>query len=151
MPETAPTHLPERKTESVLKAIIDALSLGITAYCRFDDADDVDASRILILCEDATPEIIGETVTGNWTLEAQITVKTMRADVTGAAHDAMVAKISDVLFSSDIVSQLNGAGVEEFTAFSAYPGARRNSISDEQRETAQRVTIYMMPSSSSEE
>jgi hypothetical protein len=96
------------KVEDAFEGIIKALrgsELANVAFYKGGSADDVVCDRIEITC-DADPEIIGVTVTGNFTCRVTIAVITSTGDNTRAEHQRRVAVVGDILFRDDVLEQI---------------------------------------------
>jgi len=114
------------KVEDAFEGIIKALrgsELSTVTFYKGGSADDVVCDRIEITC-DADPEIVGATVTGNYTCQVSIAVITNPGDNTRAEHQRRVAVVGDILFRDDVLAQiaaLNPA-VADLTVQQWFPG-----------------------------
>lgn len=96
------------KVEDAFEGIIEALrgsELSAVTFYKGGSVDDVVCDRIEITC-DADPEIIGETVTGNYTCQVSVAVITNPGDNTRAEHQKRVAVVGDILFRDDVLTQI---------------------------------------------
>lgn len=101
-------HSVNFKVEDAFEGIIKALrgsELANVTFYKGGSADDVVCDRIEITC-DADPEIIGSTVTGNYTCQVSIAVITNPADNTRAEHQRRVSVVGDILFRDDVLEQI---------------------------------------------
>lgn len=118
----AVTFKVEDAFEGIIKALMGSELSAVTFY-KGGSADDVVCDRIEITC-DADPEIIGSTVTGNFTCRVSVAVITNPGDNTRAEHQRRVAVVGDILFRDDVLEQiaaLNPA-VENLTVQQWLPG-----------------------------
>jgi hypothetical protein len=108
------------KVEDAFEGLIKALrgsELANVTFYKGGSSEDVVCDRIEITC-DADAEIIGSTVTGNFTCQVSVSVITNPGDNTRAEHQKRVAVVGDILFRDDVIAQiaaLNPA-VADFTA-----------------------------------
>lgn len=96
------------KVEDAFEGIIKALrgsELSSVTFFKGGSADDVVCDRIEITC-DATPEIIGATVTGNFDCHVSVAVITNPGDNTRDEHKRRVAVVGDILFRDDVLTQI---------------------------------------------
>ena len=114
------------KIEAAFDAVIGTRATGtdladVTRYRRYA-GDDIKGTRIEIVCEEAIPEILGDTYTGNWTCTVSVAYYE-RVDAGYTARTAIESLLFDILMDAALVSALNGAGVAEFYVYGGSAGA----------------------------
>jgi len=133
----APYHLIESKVEDAIAAqIADQKSAGLTGVTTFKglSGSDITVPALLVVADEAEPELIGETVTGNWRVTVRVTVLSHATDTTRAAHEGFVGQIRDLLVGEHLtfVSTLNTlAPVTDFTAVTWEPGLATRDVTDD--------------------
>jgi len=111
------------KVEAAFAAIIGDVSglSSITVYRRYSGLD-VKGRRIEVICENATPEVEGDLVTGNWNCSVTIALYD-HVTVDYDTRTGFENLLFDLLMRDDVVAQLNAAGVADFTVFGGASGA----------------------------
>jgi hypothetical protein len=114
------------KVEDAFEGLIKALrgsELSTVTFYKGGSPDDVICDRIEITC-DADPEIIGVTVTGNFTCRVSVAVITNPGDNTRAEHVKRVGVVGDILFRDDVLEQIAALSpaVENLTVQQWFPG-----------------------------
>jgi hypothetical protein len=113
------------KVEAAFDAVIGTRATGtvlaaVPRYRRFAGSD-VSGPRIEITCEEATPEILGDTYTGNWTCSVSVAYYE-RIDTSYADREEIENLLFDALMEKDLVDSLNNAGVTDFHVFGGSAG-----------------------------
>ena len=103
----APWSNIKRKTEDAVASWIDTTTgSNISALTAFKgiSGSELTTPRYEVVAERAEPEIIGDTVTGNWNVEVRVSVVTNFEDTNRATHGEYVAYIEDVLMGGPMSS-----------------------------------------------
>lgn len=147
-----PWQTPDRKTEQVFKAVLAAVAevslQGVQVATRFSGTER-SLPQIEIACPRARPDTVrGDIMTGNWLVDVRITVRSRYEKARDAdEHDRIAGVVSDLLFKSDLVADLNRQAAEvDFLAFVWTPGERSNDVRDKDYETELTGTLHMAPS-----
>lgn len=141
-------HDVARKCEDAWAGVIASLQgsdlADVTVHKGFGGAD-IEAPALTILARTGAPEIVGETVTGNWTVEMELTLVSYKARGR-TAHAADEAALQDILMRHDIPTQIGSlagsADVADFQCFDWTPGGFERRVEDERFETEMRGTMY---------
>lgn len=139
----------KRKIEDAVEYLIQK-TVTHTGYTLFKGLsfDELTALRIEIIGSNARPEIIGSTITGNWTIDIDINVVSNSHDKTRAEHYEISGKIGDMVMSDEIVDIMNNMPLST-TGITIYPGASgwmpdvsNDAIMDGEYVTTYRVVVY---------
>jgi len=150
----APFHFIKRKVEDGFAAVLTFLAgsnLSGVALVKGLAGSALSTPRVEIIAHTATPEIIGDTVTGNWMVELTVNVITEYSDTTRAVHASNCGYVEDVIMRDDIPSQINTTGeVTDFTVFNGamgwLPGASTDLVNgDDEYMSQYDVTVYCAP------
>lgn len=113
-----------RKVEDAIADHIAAcpteLITGVTVFKGFQ-IDELTSERISIEATEATPEIIGSDILGNWTVAVTIKYSYNYKDVTRASAQAKASELFDLFLVPDINNQLNKHS--EVSDFAVYGGS----------------------------
>ena len=114
------------KVEQAFDAVIQTRAVGtglesIPRFLRFGGLT-VSGPRIEIVCEEATPEIEGDTYTGNWHCNVSVAYYD-RVDTESATRSVIENLLFDVLMDTALVTALNAAGVADFFVYGGAAGA----------------------------
>ena len=117
----------KRKAEDGFEAIITNLQgaalSGVPIY-KGMDVEELTGTRIEILCERALPEVLSDTITGNYRCEVEIRLVAHYKDKTRAQRTAMEDELFDICMRDDIADQINNAGILDFWVYGGGgPGA----------------------------
>ncbi|MBU0706699.1 hypothetical protein KJ662_05605 [Patescibacteria group bacterium] len=148
----------KRKVEDAFAVVIDANAdtyNASTTVAKGMSNTALPTPRIEIVCERATPEIVGDSVLGNWTCEVRISLVGHYSDKTRAERVLMEDELFDCIMRTDIRDLLNAAQVDDFWVYgngegvglSVEPGPIETGIvgSGEIAESIM-VTVYCRPS-----
>lgn len=151
----APWTYVKRKLEDGFEEVLEYLArssigTGVTFFKGFSGSE-LSTPRVEIVAGEASPEVLGDFVTGNWLVELQVRVVTNYNDNTRAQHETIAGYIEDVIMRDDIPSQINTTGqVTDFTVFNGamgwLPGAGEDSVNGENEYMSNyNVTVYCAP------
>lgn len=131
----------EEAIESALETVAPDAIASLTVYkgCSFEE---LTTPRIEIVAAQATPQIIGSTETGNWTVAVRVSVVTHKDDSTRDVHGARADAVGEVFLRSDMVTLLEAAGVEEFSCFEFTPGQATDSVDGSEIKSEYEASVF---------
>lgn len=138
---------PEEKLEAAWLAVLQAQGAtdGFASAALGLSDDEVSEPSLAVVCADSEPEVIGDSVTGNWTCQLRIEVRTHAKDSTRAQHAALSAAVRDVAMRDDICVLLNQAGQDIYCQI-VTPKACQRAVDGHSRLTTQTVEVYVSAS-----
>lgn len=136
----------KRKTESAFRELGGVLLAGklegLSIYLGLSGGE-LATPRVEVRCDTATPEIIGETVTGNWFCDLTVALVTHYEDTPRVQHGEWLGCLEDLLMDDEIVDQLNN--LETVTAYRAYrwlPGIATDEVDGDLYRSTITGTVY---------
>ena len=114
----------KRKAEDAFAAVITSLAdalADVTIY-KGMDMSQITGTRVEVLCERATPEILADRITGNWRCEVELRIVAHYDDKTRAERTAMEDELFDICMRDDLAALLNNAGVANFYVYGEHDG-----------------------------
>ena len=117
----------KRKTEDAVEALINKFKgtklSGVTFYKGFDFSQELKTPRLEILAPKAVPEVIADTVTGNWTVDLTVSIVSYYKDTNRATHEKRIGVIEDIFMRPDVADLINNlSSVTNYTVFSGVYG-----------------------------
>lgn len=119
----------KRKTEDAIEALINkfkgAKLNGVTFYKGFDFTQELKTPRLEILATKATPEVIADTVTGNWMVELSVSIVSYYKDTARNAHEKRIGVVEDIFMRPDVPDLVNNLStITNYTIFNGVYGWR---------------------------
>ncbi len=147
----APYTYIKRKAEDALAAVVNSLKgTGLDGVTFFKGLSfgTLSTPRLEILAPKASPERFGETYTGNWTVTLICAVVSHKNDGERDQHGLFCGTFEDIVMRDDMETQMNAAGITDFTAFDPgwYPGDSDDSVEGSEVRTEYEMSIYCKPS-----
>ncbi len=138
------------KVEDAIEGLINKLkstNLAGTTIFKQGAPEDIACDRIEITC-DAEAEVVGATVTGNYTCDVSVAVITHPGDTTRANHVTRVAVVGDILFRDDVLAQIAAItpAISDFTPIQWFPRRVDSSTVGGEYVTTFRGEMYCKPS-----
>lgn len=150
---SAPYTYIKRKTEDAVASLITRLAetqlTGMT-IAKGLSCDSLTGDRIEVVCAEAEPEIIGATVTGNWTVQLRLAVVSNGHDTTRATHMARSGELEDIVMRDDVAEQVNNLqDISDYRMFDGtagwLPGSGEDRVDGDEMRTEINVTVYCCP------
>jgi len=138
-------HNPEQKVEDAIKAYFEAKDLPIESIYLGHTEETIAEPCIFIVAVESDPEVIGATISGNWTTIVEISIRTNVGDTTRAEHGQYEAEIRDIIFCDDFKDQIN-ANSTELNIMEMTPAKFSRGVEDHSRISTQEIELYLMPS-----
>ena len=138
------------KTEDAIeKAIIafrDTYLTGITIF-KTASMTELVTPRIQIKAEKASPERIGQTLTGNWMVSVVVEITTHHGDDSRATHCNRCGELDDILMADDLISPINNLMTDyKIHDYGFRPLDSNTYTTDGEIITTYSVDIYCCPS-----
>lgn len=142
-------HYPESKLENAIKHVYQNNESNTldNIYTTWNDEQPI-LPCLTIVTPKSSPEIIGDTLTGNWTCMVDISVITHIEDTDAQTHINYEAMFRDIIFSDGLKEEINTASQElddEILIMVLTPTDFERTIEDGKRISKQTVEVYLMP------
>ena len=120
----APYSYIKRKCEDAVELLLNLLcanELAGVAIFKGNSNTELTTPRVEVVAHTATPEIIGNTVTGNWHVNLTIALFDHWADAVRDVHSQRLGAIEDMVMRNDLKTQLASSSID-FTLFGGVEG-----------------------------
>jgi len=137
-------HKERRLFEDAIQEVIEdnkatGTLVGVSFIKGLSNSEKSATPRVEILCNAIEFERIGDTITGNSSMQAEITLYSNAHDVSRGTHATNAGAIEDVMFATNLVALFVATDVDDFTARQVYPVSAEDFVEGDL--AASRITI----------
>lgn len=144
----------KRKTEDALAALITKYGgtniSSLTLYKGLAYDETLTTPRVEIIAPSCEPQIMGEEVTGNWTVKASVSVVSHYKDMTRDVHEKRIGAIEDIFMRPDVAKLINNlTTIRDYTVFDGLygwkPGEGEDLTNGSEVKSTYHVELKCMP------